>query len=212
MRIALLVFDAVDLLDLGGPYEVFLTANRMAERAGEPAPFDVLVTSIEGAPHHAYGGLGLIPTHAAVADLDPVDVLVVPGLIDVDGALANPRLIDAIRQAAQRTGTVVAVCTGAFLLAQAGLLTDVPATTHFADVEELGTHIGKHCVHRRRWVDAGRIVTSGGLTSGIAMSLHLVRRFVSLDLALRTARQLEYDWDPDAGLTFEARSEHRPRR
>lgn len=204
MQIGLLIFDAVDLLDVGGPYEVFLTANRLAERAGDPAPFRVAVTSIDGGAQTAYGGVGLFPTATdPMAELDAPDLLVVPGLIDVDAAVADSRLIAAIKAAAGRAGTVAAVCTGAFLLAAAGLLAGVPATTHHADVAKLATVIGPDAAQHRRWVDAGRVVTSGGLSSGIAMALHLVRRFVSLDLAQRTARHLEYAWDPNAGLVVD---------
>ncbi len=78
------------------------------------------------------------------------------------------------------------------------------ATTHFEDVPELGQIIGEQHVATERWVDAGGVVTAGGLSNGIAMALHLVDRLESPELAVRTARQIDYIWDPDDGLVVDA--------
>jgi len=148
----------------------------------------------------AYGGLRLIP-HAALADSGALDVLVVPGAIRIDEVLADSQLVGAVGAAAQRASVVASVCTGAFILGALGRLEGRPWTTHWEDVEDLaarleGAGTGEAWV---RWVDAGGVVSSGGLSSGIAMALHLVERFAGRDLALRTARQIEYEWDPEAG-------------
>lgn len=90
IRVALLLFDEVDLIDLSGPYEVLLTANRLAGRRGEPPPFDVVTTSHSGAAVTAFGGLGLVPDRG-LDGLGDLDVLVVPGAIDVDGVLDDQR-------------------------------------------------------------------------------------------------------------------------
>jgi transcriptional regulator GlxA family with amidase domain len=197
MRIGIVVFDQVDLLDVGGPYEVFLTASRLAVREGEQAPFEVLTVGRTGEPVAAYGGLRLTP-QATLESVGPLDVLIVPGAVAIDDVLADPDLLGAIRGAAQDATTVASVCTGAFVLGTLGLLQNRPWTTHWEDVGELrrrlqGAGAGEAWV---RWVDAGEVVTSGGLSSGIAMALHLVERFAGRDLALRTARQIEYEWDP----------------
>lgn len=199
LSFALLLFDGVDLLDVGGPYEVFLTANRLAARNGDQAPFEVTTITIDGASVQAYGGLRLLP-HGDVDSADP-DVLVVPGLVEVGAALRDQRLLSVIGSVGRSCQAVTSVCTGAFLLAGAGLLDDVTATTHFEDVEALGNLIGSTNAVQARWVDAGRVVTAGGLSNGIAMALHLVDRFHSLTLAQRTARQIEYPWDPTEGIT-----------
>jgi transcriptional regulator GlxA family with amidase domain len=200
MRIGIVVFDQVDLLDVGGPYEVFLTASRLAVRDGLQAPFEVLTVGRTRDPVSAYGGLQLTP-QAALEDAGPLDVLVVPGAIAIDEVLADQTLVGAIRGAAREAGTVASVCTGAFVLGALGLLEGRPWTTHWEDVEELagrldGAGAGEAWV---RWVDAGEVVTSGGLSSGIAMSLHLVERFAGHDLARRTARQIEYEWEGGPG-------------
>jgi transcriptional regulator GlxA family with amidase domain len=198
MRIGIVVFDQVDLLDVGGPYEVFLTASRLAVRDGAQAPFEVVTVGRRRDPVSAYGGLLLTP-QAAFDDVGGLDVLIVPGAIAIDQVLGDAELVGAVRGAAESTPVVASVCTGAFVLGALGLLAGRPWTTHWEDVEELagrldGAGAGQAWV---RWVDAGEVVTSGGLSSGIAMALHLVERFAGRDLALRTARQIEYEWDPE---------------
>jgi transcriptional regulator GlxA family with amidase domain len=198
MRIGIVVFEQVDLLDVGGPYEVLLTASRLAVRDGQPAPFEVLTVGRAADPVAAYGGLRLTP-HATFKDAGPLDVLIVPGAVAIDDVLADAELMAAVREAAGTSGVVASVCTGAFVLGTLGLLEGRPWTTHWEDVEDLagrleGAGAGEAWV---RWVDVGEVVTSGGLSSGIAMALHLVERFAGRDLALRTARQIEYEWDPE---------------
>jgi transcriptional regulator GlxA family with amidase domain len=200
MRIGIVVFEQVDLLDVGGPYEVFLTASRLVERDGGAPPFEVLTLGSTPDPVEAYGGLRLTP-QATLQDVGPLDVLVVPGAVRIDEVLADSDLVAAVHGAADDTSVVASVCTGAFILGSLGLLQGRPWTTHWEDVEDLavrtaGAGTGEAWV---RWVDAGEIVTSGGLSSGIAMALHLVDRFAGRDLALRTAHQIEYDWDPETG-------------
>ena len=202
MKIGIVVFEQVDLLDVGGPYEVLLTASRLVQRDGEEPPFEVLTLGLSEGPVAAYGGLRLTP-HSTLAEAGSLDVLVVPGAVAIDEVLADERLIGAVRGAAEVTPVVASVCTGAFVLGSLGLLEGRPWTTHWEDVEDLAGRLDPARAERGegwvRWVDAGEVVTAGGLSSGIAMALHLVDRFAGRDLALRTARQIEYEWDPEAG-------------
>jgi transcriptional regulator GlxA family with amidase domain len=200
MRVGLLVYEGVDLLDAGGPYEVFLTASRLVARDGGPVPFDVVTISRTGSPVTAYGGLGLVP-QASVDDCGPLDVVVVPGTVDVDTATGDAALVEAVRRLASSSDLTASVCTGAFLLASADLVGDRPWTTHWEDVDALAARLGAGSgdagVRDVRWVDAGDVVTAAGLSSGIAMALHLVDRLAGRDLAERTARQIDYPWRPD---------------
>jgi transcriptional regulator GlxA family with amidase domain len=197
VRIALLVFEQVDLLDVGGPYEVFLTASRLQVRDGAEPSFEVVTVGLTRDPVTAYGGLRLIPHHA-IGEAGAVDLLVLPGAIRIDDVLADEALMSAVAAAAQRAQTVASVCTGAFLLGWLGLLEGRRWTTHWEDVPDLAARITGTGEAWVRWVDEGRVVTSGGLSSGIAMALHLVDRFAGRELAVRTARQIEYDWDPES--------------
>lgn len=199
MRIGLLLYEGADVIDAGGPYEVFLTASRLAMRDGGEPPFEVVTLTPDGAPVKAYGGLGLVP-HAAATDPDlGLDAVLVPGTIDVDAALADEALMQAVKALAAETGLTTSVCTGAFLLADVGALAGRPWTTHWEDIDDLATRIGSDEGAERgvRWVDDGDLVTSAGLTSGIAMALHLVDRHAGRALAVRTARQLDHPWSPE---------------
>lgn len=195
-RIAILVYDDFDLIDAGGPYEVFLTASRLQLRAGLDPSFVVELVSPGGRDVTAFGGMTLT-TLGAAEDLVAADVVLVPGTVDVASALASEAVARAVGSLAGVGVVVTSVCTGAFLLARDGLLAGIGATTHWEDVEDLGARfdVGT-AVSGRRWVDEGGIVTSGGLTSGMHMALHLVERFAGADLALATARQLDMDFDP----------------
>lgn len=197
LRVAILLFDGFDLIDAGGPYEVFLTASRLLERDGQPPAYEVLLATPGGRDIAAYGGMtltGLTDTDA----LDAADIVLVPGTIDVACALSDSRLREAIERLAAASPLTASVCTGAFLLARAGLLRDRPATTHWEDLADLsGCGDVSRVVPGVRWVDAGPVLTSGGLTSGLHLALHLVARTVSLELAHRTARQLDLDWNAD---------------
>jgi transcriptional regulator GlxA family with amidase domain len=203
-RTALLLFDGCDLLDVGGPYEVLLTASRLAVRRGDQPPFEVLTVSVDGTPVTAYGGLGLVPSHA-VDDLHELDAVIVPGAIDVEAALSTPGLVPAVRRLSDLATTATSVCTGAFLLAAAGRLRDHAATTHHEDLPDLRARedVGR-VVEGVRWVDDGPVITAAGLSSGIAFGLHLVDRVAGRELALATARQIEHPFDPDGAVETHA--------
>jgi len=195
-RVAILLFDGFDLIDAGGPYEVFLTASRLAERDGLPPQYEVMLVSSGGVDAVAFGGMTLTRLHDAAA-VGRVDVTIVPGTVDVAAAVADPVLALTVEGLLGSSGVTASVCTGAFLLAEAGALEGKSATTHWEDVDDLG-RTGKLAEARSgvRWVDEGDIVTSGGLASGMHMALHLVARDFGVDHAARTARQLDLPWDP----------------
>jgi transcriptional regulator GlxA family with amidase domain len=197
MKIGILLFEQFDLLDVGGPYEVFLTASRLVVRDGGTPPFEVVTVASSLDPVTAYGGMRVI-AQAALDEAGPFDVFIVPGAIKIDDVLADRELMAAVRTVAQDTPVAASVCTGAFLLGEFGLLEGRPWTTHWEDVEELAGRIGSPGQAWVRWVDTGDVVTGGGISSGISMALHLVDRFAGRDLALRTARQIEHEWAPEA--------------
>lgn len=199
-RVAILLFPDFDLIDAGGPYEVFLASSLLAERDGLPAQYEVILVSPGGDDVVAFGGMTLTGLRAP-AEVGGVDMVLVPGTIDVDAALADPRIVDAVTILVGLAPVVTSVCTGAFLLADAGVLAGRPATTHWEDVELL-ERTGKTGPVARgvRWVDDGAVVTSGGLTSGIHMALHMVARDYGVEHAARTAKQLDQPWDPTGAI------------
>ncbi|MFV0284891.1 MAG: DJ-1/PfpI family protein, partial [Demequina sp.] len=168
-------------------------AARLQQRAGEAPGFDVTMVSPGGADVVAFGGMTLTSL-VSPEDAGPFDVVVVPGTVDVAAATADTGLASAVAALVEGAGVTTAVCTGSFLLARAGVLDGLPATTHWEDVADLARERVADAVAGVRWVDAGSVVTSGGLTSGIHMALHVVARVAGEDLAHATARQLDMDW------------------
>jgi transcriptional regulator GlxA family with amidase domain len=199
LHVAILAFDEVEALDLVGPYEVFTTASRMALRDQPDAapPFEVSCVARTPATVRARAGMAIVPTHG-FADVPPVDVLIVPGGV-VDAVMACPQTLDWIASVHRNTRLTASVCTGAFLLAASGVLTSGPVTTHWEDLADLARQFPALEVRDGvRWVDQGRIITSGGISAGIDMSLHLVARLRDEALAQRTARQMAFQWTRNA--------------
>jgi len=200
LRIAILVFDEVEALDLAGPYEVFTTASRMHSRmapSGAAPLFEVVCVARTAEPVRLRAGLRILPDFTLV-DAPSADVLIVPGGV-VDGPMASSDTVDWIARASRDAKLTASVCTGAFLLAQAGVLVDQRVTTHWEDLADLKARFPALAVlDGVRWVDEGQILTSAGITAGIDMSLHLVARLAGDDLALRTARQMDFAWTKDA--------------
>ncbi|MDO8412987.1 MAG: DJ-1/PfpI family protein [Gallionellaceae bacterium] len=193
--VGIFVFDEVEVLDFAGPYEVFTTASRLHARshvADQPL-FSVFTIGRTASSLRARAGLKVFPdynfsTHPAI------DVLLIPGGV-VTAELARPEVIQWIAASSARSKLTASICTGAFLLAQAGLLDGKLATTHWEDIDDLQSLFPTVKVQtNQRWIDEGRIVTSAGISAGIDMSLHLVERLAGRDLATRTARQMEFDW------------------
>ena len=199
--IGIYVYDDVEVLDFAGPYEVFTCASRVAAKmapSGEASstepPFRVRTIGAGAAMLRARAGLSVLP-EADFAGAGKIDVLIVPGGV-VTAELAKEEVIAWIAATAKEAELTASVCTGAFLLARAGLLDGQEATTHWEDVADLSAAFPKVLVRdKRRWIDNGAVVTSAGISAGIDMSLHLVERLVGLELALRTARQMDYDWN-----------------
>lgn len=190
MNVGIYIYDHAEVLDFSGPFEVFSTASRVCS---DEDPFAVFLIGETGQVVTARAGYRVIP-HCGFPDHPPLDVLIVAGGVH-DDEMQKAAVIDWIARQAKHARIVASVCTGAFLLAEAGLLHEKHATTHWGDIENLRKRYPDLTVHNSsRWIDEGFVVTSGGISAGIDMSLHLVGRLHSPALARRTAMQMEYDW------------------
>ena len=205
LTVGILLYDGVELLDFAGPYEVFTVASRvrLREESGAEPPFEVFTVGAKPEVVVTHAGLRVLPDVTFGAHR-PVDVLVVPGGV-VDGALADPGVGDWVARTSSRARLTASVCTGAFLLARAGLLDGRPATTHWEDVDDLQARYPRvRAVRDCRWVDDGDVVTAAGISAGIDMALHLVVRFGGRELALRTAEYMQYEWEGEPPTSAEA--------
>ncbi len=194
MNVGIYIFDEVEVLDFAGPFEVFSTAARVKRRREPDAPNAFEVFTVSGvALVHARADL-LVQPHFSLTNHPKIDLLIVPGGV-VTAELEKPDAIEWIENTDRSAELTASVCTGAFLLARAGLLEGKRVTTHWEDCDELERDFPNLRVQRGvHWVDEGRIVTSAGISAGIDMSLHLVERLLGLELAQATARQMEYAW------------------
>ncbi len=190
--VAIYVFPNVEVLDFAGPFEVFTTASRvfLRQNSSNPAPFNVFIVAKSLSPVTARAGLRVLPDYNLDTCPKP-DLLLIPGGV-VDAEMADAEVLQWIRSRSQMAAITASVCTGAFLLAKAGLLQGKSVTTHWEDIADLRAQFPTLSVKEEvRWIDEGNIVSSAGITAGIDMSLHLVSRLGSKDLAVLTARQLD---------------------
>lgn len=190
MNIGIYIYNQAEVLDFSGPFEVFSTASRVCVNGN---PFTVFLVGESGAAINARAGFTVLPQYGFV-DHPMIDVLIVAG--GVHGhEMDKPQVIRWIYQQSEKASITASVCTGAFLLAKAKVLTKHWVTTHWQDAADLQHSFPQlTVVEGVRWVDQGKIVTSGGISAGIDMSLHLVSRLHSAALAEKTAKQMDFLW------------------
>ncbi|MFJ1596067.1 GlxA family transcriptional regulator [Streptomyces sp. NPDC088261] len=183
--VLVVLFDDVQSLDVTGPVEVFAGAARFT---GDPDAYRIRTASLDGGPVRASSGLTLVPDTALAAAAAP-HTLLVPG--GSGTRTPDPRLIDWLRENAPRAHRLVSVCTGALLLAEAGLLDGRRATTHWVAADLLSRKYPAVDVDPDPiFVRDGRVSTSAGVTSGIDLALALVEEDLGRDAALTVARHL----------------------
>ncbi|GAD83870.1 helix-turn-helix domain-containing protein [Nocardia asteroides NBRC 15531] len=183
-RIGFLLFDGVKALDYIGPAEVFVEANQFAEA------YDVVLLSPSGAPVQTSVGGGVAVAMAA-ADAPALDTLVVPGSEVSPDEFVRPDLVAAARLLAARSRRVVSICSGAFVLAELGLLDGRAATTHWKFADELARRYPRVDLRPDRiFVRSGEIATSAGVAAGIDLALAIVEEDCGSAVARRVAQGL----------------------
>jgi len=194
-RVGILVFPEVEVLDFCGPFEVF-SATRWdeARRREEPSPFEVMLVAETMEPIAATGGLRVLPEHD-LAGCPRLDVLVVPGGWGTRSLVQNDGVVGWIRERAGEVELAASVCTGSFLLGQAGLLEHRRVTTHWLSLDRLQQAFPAVTVVRdQHVVEDGAIVTSAGIAAGIDLALQVVARLCGEPVARATARYMEYPY------------------
>lgn len=195
MNIGIYIYAQAEVLDFSGPFEVFTTASRICPNE---EPFEVFLIGETGQTVPARSGYSVNPS-CGFHNHPHIDLLVVVGGYHYD-EIKKINVLKWIAEQANHAQYVASVCSGAWLLAESGVLTNQNVTTHWEDISTLQASYPDIKVHENvRWIDEGKIITSAGISAGIDMSLHLVSRFYSLTLAEQTARQMEYDWAKNRG-------------
>ena len=195
-NVGILLFEDVEVLDFAGPFEVFsrtrLEPGVESRRSDASAPFNVFTVARDARPLKATGGLEVTPSYS-FADTPSIDLLVVPGGFGTRALLEDDVTLDWIRGIAKPAKLVTSVCTGALLLAKAGLLGGRRATTHWSALDLLASMDPTMTVEReQRVVEEDGIVTSAGVSAGIDMALVVVERFCGREVADETAGYMEY--------------------
>ena len=188
-NVAIFLYQGVELLDFAGPTEVF---------ASTPG-FKVYTVSVDGLDILSQGLVKVKPEFSI--DNAPVpDIIVFPGGNSRTSS-KNEKVLNWARTAVENDRAVMSVCTGAFILAGAGLLDELQITTHHASLESLQELLpGATVLPSTRFVDNDHIITTAGVSAGIDGALHMVARIKGLEVAKTTARYMEYDkWHPEEG-------------
>ncbi len=193
-NVAILIFDEVEVLDFCGPFEVFSVAGR----GDNLNPFTVYTVAEKSEPIMARNHLSVNPRYT-IMDCPQPHILLVPGGYGTRREMYNTTLIDWIKGRSREAELVLSVCTGALLLAKAGLLEGLAATTHHGAIDLLKETAPNTTIQEdKRIVDNGRIIVSAGISAGIDMSLYVISKLLGKELALKTAQYMEYDWKPQS--------------
>jgi transcriptional regulator GlxA family with amidase domain len=188
--IEVLTFPAVQLLDVAGPAQVFASTNDLVANAGGAPPYRLkfVTQGDQGVVSSAGVALAAGPLSQRT---EALDTLLVAGGQGVEAAAANPVVVDWLRQRATQARRVASVCTGAFLLAAAGLLDGRRAVTHWKDCARLAQRFpAVHVEPDPIFVCDGRVWTSAGVTAGIDLALALVEEDLGRSTALAVARYM----------------------
>lgn len=192
-KVGILLFNEVEVLDFAGPFEVFsiTTYPNSAEKA-----FVVNTVTETKNLIQARNGLKVQPDFG-FSDAPDFDILLIPGGYGAEEVeIHNEIVLNWIKERMKNVQLMASVCTGAFLLAKAGLLDGKRVTTHWIDIDRLEKEFPEVIVERNvKFVDEGSIITSGGISAGINMSFHIIKRLLGVDIARNTAKRMEYDID-----------------
>lgn len=188
-RVAIVVFQGVELLDFAGPGEVFSSS-----RSGRNHLFDVCTVAASTDPIVSQGFVTVTPEYS-FADCPAPDIVVIPG---GSVPLSNAPMLEWVKGVSKESELVMSVCNGALVLAACDLVNDLDVTTHRSALEGLQLLAPtSRVLTNRRFVDHGSVLTSAGVSAGIDSSLHVVSRLHGMEVARATAHYMEYDWRPE---------------
>jgi putative intracellular protease/amidase len=192
-NLAILLFNGVQIIDYTGPYEVFGHVYAF----DQPVPFNTYTVAERTTAITTAMGMSVNPRFS-LDEAPPPDVIIVPGG-NVSAALESRKVLDWLTGASRHAEIVMSVCNGAFILAQAGLLDGLEATTTAFLTERLRAAAPRTRINSGvRFVDNGKIITTAGLSSGIDGSLHVIERLYGRGTAQAAALSMEYNWDPNS--------------
>lgn len=198
-NVAIMIFEEVEVLDFAGPFEVF---NVTAE-LNDPAPFNVYTVAETVAPIKTRGKLSINPNYSIYA-MPKADILLIPGGFGTRAMLTKPHVLAWLQAQVKQVEFLCSVCTGSLALAKAGILDGLRVTTHHDNLPDLQRLVSDdtQVIDNERYLDNGKVLTAGGISAGIDMSLYLVEKLLGADVLARTLAEMEYHWTPDTDLRW----------
>ena len=193
-NVAIFIFDDVEVLDFAGPFEVFNVTSEVID----PAPFNTYTVALTEDPIKARGKLSINP-HYSIDNCPAPDIILLPGGDGRRHLMKNERVLGWIAKHVDNLENLLSVCTGAFYIAHAGLLNGLSATTHHAAFPEFKeTFPDVTLIEDRRYVENGKIITAGGISAGIDMSLYVVEQLLGNEKLALTLQEMEWQWHQSA--------------
>jgi len=191
IKVGIFIFNDVEVLDFAGPFEVFSLATK-----NNISIFEVFTISEKEEMINAKNGLK-VKSNFSFNDNFEINILIIPGGYGAEKfEIKNKTVLSWIIEQSKKVDILASVCTGALLLAECGILRNKKATTHWMGLDRLENDYSDIDVIRNvKYVDEGKILTSGGISAGINMSFHIIKRLFGMDIAKVTAKRMEYDID-----------------
>lgn len=190
-NVGIYLFNNIELLDFAGPYEVFSVTSEL----NEYQLFKVFTISSDGSAINSVNGLRVVPDFS-FANHPPIDILVIPGGVGTRAEITKQEVLEWINQTCRNSQITMSVCSGARILGILGFLDYLESTTHHEVVEHLKELAPNTIIKQdKRFIDNQHIMTSGGISAGIDLSLHIVQKIHGEAIANKTIRYMEYgDW------------------
>jgi len=189
-NVAIFIFDDVEVLDFAGPFEVFNVTGEVID----PVPFNTHTVALTEEPIKARGNLSINP-HYSIDNCPTPDIILLPGGAGSRRLMKDERVFKWIAKHVDNLEKLLSVCTGAFYIAQSGLLDGLSATTHhdaFAEFKEAFPDI--ELIEDNRYVEHEKIITAGGISAGIDMSLYVVEQLLGEEKLALTLEEMEWQW------------------
>jgi transcriptional regulator GlxA family with amidase domain len=192
-KVGILLFSDVEVLDFAGPFEVFSVTNEL----NDYSLYQIFTIGFPNGPIIARNGLSINNDYDYMDTPEP-DILVIPGGLGTRPLLNNSDLMNWLNRTSTKSNLLLSVCTGSLLLAKAGLLKGRRAITHhraLSLLKELEPDLT--ILEGHRYVDDGFIISAGGISAGIDMSLYVVSKLLGEGIAQNTANYMEYNWNKE---------------
>ena len=186
--VTILIYDDIETLDFAGPFEVFSLTNEREEYR----LFDIKVVAKDNKAVNFHNGLSVNPD-CSIREITESDFLIIPGGDDLNPVLEDSEIIEWVTQISKNADHVLSICSGSLILAKAGLLEGLQATTHEVDFDQL-TELAPNTdiIRGVRFTDNGKVISSAGISTGIDMSLHVIEKLYGADIANGTANSMEF--------------------